>query len=106
MLSCFVSRVVCDQERTRDMVNGAQSCFHFSLSFILSSPPSARSRSINIPCLSFILVVEPIGEAWDQIPQAWVKRLADSLPQCLQDCVQSEGELVETRSCTIHLMMR
>ena len=43
------------------------------------------------------IVDELVREAWDQIPQDWINRLVDSIPQRLQDCIQSKGQLVEIR---------
>jgi hypothetical protein len=43
------------------------------------------------------LVTELALEAWDQIPQDWINKLVDSIPQRLQDCIDSKGQLTEMR---------
>jgi DNA-directed RNA polymerase subunit F len=43
------------------------------------------------------LVDELVQEAWHDIPQEWINRLVDSMPQRLRDCIQSKGQLVEWR---------
>lgn len=37
-------------------------------------------------------------EAWAQIPQNWLNKCVDSIPQRLQDCIDSGGQLVQMRS--------
>lgn len=43
------------------------------------------------------VVAELAQEAWTAMPQEWINRLVDSMPQRLQDCIDSKGQLVEMR---------
>ena len=43
------------------------------------------------------LVLELAQEAWKQIPQDWINKLVHSMPQRLQDCIDSRGQMVEQR---------
>jgi len=45
------------------------------------------------------LVDELAHEAWGQIPQDWINRLVNSIPQRLRDCISSGGQMVEPRPC-------
>lgn len=43
------------------------------------------------------LVDEMVREAWADLPQKWVNKLVNSMPQRLQDVITSGGQLVEMR---------
>lgn len=43
------------------------------------------------------MVADLVQEAWAQIPQDWIDRLANSMPQRLRDCIESEGQFVQMR---------
>lgn len=42
-------------------------------------------------------VNELVQEGWNAIPQKWINKLCDSMPQRLQDCVDSRGQIVNMR---------
>lgn len=43
------------------------------------------------------IVAGLVHEAWNQISQDWIDRLADSMPQRLRDCIESGGQISQMR---------
>jgi hypothetical protein len=43
------------------------------------------------------LVREMVQEAWAKIPQRWINKLIESMPQLLEDCIASGGQKVARR---------
>jgi hypothetical protein len=42
-------------------------------------------------------VSELVQEGWEKVPQKWIDKLVDSMPQRLQDCIDSGGQMVQQR---------
>lgn len=45
------------------------------------------------------LVDELAYEAWHDMPQEWINKLIDTIPQRLQDVIDSGGQMVQARPC-------